>query len=142
MKPEARLNRPIVGSRQIEEQPAVTRLLLRGEQKQQKTLVPQRIYKVRGDTRKTDIFVNAGPNAPQLIRLVKHPFVLSVGIVRRVKNESRSVSKRPERVAYSLAKSLATEMAIKEPRPYPMTEHIRFQSRTLPSCAEWLRGKE
>ena len=144
--PRLRLQRTLPGERLHEIPEMADRLCGRGEWQDRKDPVPPREYTVRtGQVRASLRRVEAGPNAPKLIRLIQHPYALDTDRCRA--DASR---RRPERfqvhevvrVPFGLALRDALADGVRAPFPRPTKLHPQLvRPRRLP-LADWLRGRE
>jgi hypothetical protein len=85
--------------------------------------------------------VSAEPNAPLLKRIVKYPFVLDLGYMKRIKVsraklESRLIYKKDT----TLHDYFASDKRIRKMRP--MELYVKAQTPSIPALDEWLKGKE
>lgn len=94
--PRDRLRRPFPGERFLREDPSITAVFERAEEKEVRDLIPRRDLKTGREqtkTRSTRKLATAGPNAPSLIRLVRYPFRLQT-----VRGSKKRYYQRPEAV--------------------------------------------
>ena len=85
--------------------------------------------------------VSVEPNAPLLKRIVKHPFVLDIGYMQRIKVtraklESRLVYQKDT----TLQDYLRSDKRIRKMRPMDLYQKAEIPH--IPSLEEWLKGKE
>lgn len=136
-----RLSRRIVGATLLEEAALVTRTMERLEHEPRPTLVPDRLRQVRtGACKAAARTASAAPNAPQLFRLVRHPFALDV--VRPVRSKTGQ-TKRVVRERISLAElSQRTRVTRLPPREPAVEIGSRRPAPLLrPPVDRWLDGQ-
>jgi hypothetical protein len=115
-----RLSRRIVGASLLEEAALVTRTMDRLEHEPRPSLVPDRLRTVRtGACKNAARTATASPNAPQLFRLVRHPFALDV--VRPVRSKTGQ-TKRVVREHVSLADLSQRVRVTRMPTRQPVVE--------------------
>ena len=141
MRLQHRLKRRIIGerlhrARQIEE---------RAEERQAREgapiiELPERYSGMTFAVRPIRRRANPEPNAPQLIRLVRHPFVLDRGYFRRQKLTDFSLA-RAQRRPYREGFEAAMEKAQRPAFPKPTEARTRLQPRERVSVDVWLAGK-
>lgn len=135
-----RLERDIPGQRQHLVGPVAD---LAGERMERKGLDTREVWEpsVRtrsGDTRTSHVRVQAGPYAPQLIRLVRTPYVLSTAWARRQPyREPLQVGGRAKPDAGQQIRDALAE------RPAPSVPKVERERPALPPRRAWqLRGSE
>ena len=85
--------------------------------------------------------VSAEPNAPLLKRIIKYPFVLDIGYMKRLKImraklESRLIYERDT----TLQDYLRSDKRVRKMRP--MDLYQKAEVRQIPTLEEWLKGKK
>jgi len=103
-------------------------------------LVPDRQRELGFRTKESRVPVEARPNAPQLIRLVRHPYALSVQrLLNRLSFEHGRVDRsRPRFGAEHAAASGEIAVILREG---PVAVHDRLQPRPRLSAAAWLASR-
>ena len=141
MKGHHRLKRRIIGERLHR----VRTIEVRAEERRHRQgapqiEVPERYSGMTFSVRRIRRLATAEPNAPQLIRLVRHPFVLDRGYFSRRKITDFSLARaerRPYREGFEAGMAAAQRPAF----PKPTEVHIRPQPRPRPSAEQWLSGE-
>lgn len=142
--PRLRLQRQVPGE-SIQELPeTAARIGQRADWKERPSPLPDRQRGVRtGEVRATTRRVDPAPNAPQLIRLVQHPFALDT--VRSRKDPARS---RPVRIQVRDQERPRVHMLLREALadgrrlPFPSPTKVRQPAlrEPLPQVKDWLRS--
>jgi len=142
--PRLRLQRLLPGERIQELAETADRLGRRADWKDRPSPLPDRQRKTRtGEVRASSRRVDPSPNAPQLIRLVQHPFALDTVRPRKDPQRSRPVRiqvhdlERP-RVQLLLRDALAEGRRLPFPSPTKVREPRLRQPR--PRVMDWLRS--
>lgn len=134
------------GERQHQVPELAERACARGDWEERPSPVPARERKVRtGETRVNQRRVEPEPNAPQLIRLVQHPFALDT--TRCQPDPERG---RPQRVQvheqvrepFGGIMRRALEDGRRLPFPKPTDLHPQISRPARPALADWLLGRE
>jgi hypothetical protein len=137
----SRLDRPIVGARLHRGSSIVERAASRAAVRPPTVEIPDHTrdteVRIRANRRRAD----PHPNAPQLIRLNRNPFVLHKGFFERHKLTKLSLV-RPERRSVSEMVSEARGAYIKVALIRPVELHIRPAPRPRLSASAWLSGQE
>lgn len=136
MDPRHRLHRAILGDSVVVERPGTQRIAARAVVPEKKELVHKHREPMKISVRNTKIRVTPEPNAPQLIRIVKKPYVQETTRGKKVKLEKMELTKR-ERVLVGEELRLAREAVRKEERPRP-TVRTRVGDRPRPDLRGWL----
>lgn len=140
--PRLRLLRTLPGERQHQVPLLAERAGARADWPERPLPVPQRERAVRsGQVRASSRKVEAGPNAPQLIRLVQHPFVLETTRPRRDPERGRPARTHlselvREPIGQALRQGLAD--ARREPSTRPTSLHPDLRRPVRPGVAQWL----
>lgn len=137
-----RLSRRIVGATLLEEAALVTRTMDRLDKEPRPSLVPERLRAVRtGASKSTARTATAAPNAPQLFRLVRHPFALDV--VRPVRSKTGQ-TKRVVREQATLAELSQRTRVTRPPQRQPAVEIGSRRPLRLDriSVDAWLDGQQ
>lgn len=133
----SRLDRPIVGARLHRDSPIVERAASRSEVRPPTVEIPDHTrdteVRIRPNRRRAD----PHPNAPQLIRLNRHPFALHHGFFERHKLTTFSLV-RPDRRPVAEMVSEARDAYVKVALIRPVELHIRPSPRPRPSASAWL----
>ncbi|MEL6344065.1 MAG: hypothetical protein AAFV53_13180 [Myxococcota bacterium] len=140
MKTLYRLDRPIIGSRQLEPSPVAERARKRQVVKPSTVVLPDHLRPARGAVRAFRRQAEPGPNAPQLIRLNRNPFGMRQAPFSRAKTSEFSLV-RPERKMVGGIFRDALESGKRLPFPKPTDVHPRHQPRRRPSVNDWLLSK-
>lgn len=146
--PSTRLERLIVGDRFHADRPAVRRAMARGEGAERIMVLrdhpmlragkegAEAIGHTVRDSRKT---APAWSSAPQLIRVVKHPFALAKVAFSRAAAVDRRPEKREERVRLKVELAALHDEGL-QPFPKPSTLRYRVEARPRPRTAGWPTG--
>ena len=133
--PRQRLERLVMGDRFHAERPMVTRALSRGEGAERVMILRDHPMLRDGEAavghsvRDTKKIAPVWANAPQLIRVVKHPFALSKVAFSRAAAVDRRPEKREERVRLKVElASLHDEGR----QPFPMPSRLRYRVEARP----------
>ncbi|RME25677.1 MAG: hypothetical protein D6798_08425 [Deltaproteobacteria bacterium] len=143
--PRLRLFRHVVGARLHQVPEMVWRIEERTEWEDPQPLVPERDYSLRtGDTRPFRKTAEPRPNAPQLIRLIQHPFALRPG--RPVRDESKGRPARirvsdQQREPFGRALAGALEQGRRPRWPSATAVHPPHPRRERPSADAWLQER-
>ena len=134
------LKRPFVGERLHRERALLTRAEKREEIRPPTIELPDHGRPEWFGVRKASVRVEARPNAPQLIRLVRHPFTVTAAPFQRQALEQLSLA-RPERETVAAMVGAAREKVEREPLPRPTDVHPPLEQRSRPSAAAWLAAR-
>jgi hypothetical protein len=124
----------------MDEAGLVTRTLARLEEDERPALVPERERAVRtGAVKTSGRLASPSPNAPQLFRLVRHPFALDVtrpvrgpsGKQARVVREQQTLEQLSQRVRRTCVPPREAAVVVDGRRP---------ARAPRPSAAAWLEG--
>jgi hypothetical protein len=138
----SRLDRPIIGSRQLIARPIVERAEARSRVRAPIVVLPDHSRQTEVRIRPSSLRIDPAPNAPQLIRLNRNPFPLHRGTFERTRRTTFSLA-RPERlqVAEMIDEARAALVRIDSDfRPTPTSLHLRPEPRPRLSAAAWLDG--
>lgn len=142
-EPHERLGRPLVGQGLGRVRPGMVRLLERRDIEIKRLVELGAPREPRG-SKVRNLFPRSHPepNAPQLIRLLRHPFSLEKGYFRRQSGAQRGVELRPERRGFreEIEDILHTPRRVESMRPTDI--RTRLESRTRASIDEWLSVAE
>ena len=141
MDPRHRLNRPIIGerlhkSRRVEER-AAERASIQPPQLEVPDHSRELLRKIRPSRKRVD----PSPNAPQLIRLVRYPYVEDRGFFTRRKSSDFSL-KRFARRPYREGFEAGMEAAQRSSHPRPTSVHVRPTPRQRLPLRAWLGEEE
>ncbi len=140
--PRRRLLWRFPGERVQDERPGAERILKRGEWEERPSPLPDRQRATRtGQVRATSRRADPSPNAPQLIRLVQHPFVLDTVRARRDPSRARPVRlqvREQERPKVALILRDALQEGRRLPFPSPTEGRERVLRAPLPRVKDWL----
>ena len=120
----------------VVERPGARRIAARAVVPEKKELVHKHREPMKISVRNTKIRVTPEPNAPQLIRIVRKPYVQETTRGKKVKLEKMVLTKR-ERVIVGEELRLARDAARMEVRPRP-TSRTRVGDRPRPDLHGWL----
>ena len=142
MKGQHRLKRRIIGERLHRVRPVEERAEERRHREGPPQIeVPERYNGMTFAVRKIRRMANPEPNAPQLVRLVRHPFALDRGYFSRRKVTDFDLA-RAERRPYREGFEAGMEAAQRRPLLQRPTEvHIRPEPRVRLSIEQWLRSE-
>ena len=140
--PYERLNRPMVGQGLGRVRPAMCRVLDRKDREIKRIVefsTPRELR--RHGVRTLRVSVEAGPNTPLLIRLLRRPFTMSGTSFRVQTMPSRVKESRPERDSFrrEIEEALRTPRRIRSLRPTEF--RIKLQPRHRSSLEEWLSSE-
>ena len=143
--PSPRLERPILGDRFHAERPSVRRAMGRSEGSERVMVLREHPmlragkegaeligHSVRDTTKTAPSWVNA----PQLIRVVKHPFALAKVAFGRAAAINRRPEKRDERVRLKVELASLHDEGL-QPFPKPSKLRYRVEARPRPRTAGW-----
>ena len=128
------------GERVIEPRPVVTRLAARDRDIARKDPVSQHREPVTYKTRRLQPRVEAEPNAPQLIRLVRTPFELEKGYFKRISMGERAKLEPRERLNVAAELQQAREAGRRVPFPKPTECHPPITRPARLPLDRWLLG--
>lgn len=137
MDPRTRLQRPVLGDTVVVERPGALRIAARSVVVEKKELIKPHKEPRAFAVRVTRVRVTPGPNAPQLIRVVRKPYQLDVARGKRVPLEQMALVKR-ERMNVTAELRIGLGQLVGPPaRPRP-TERPRAGDRPRPDLSGWL----
>jgi hypothetical protein len=141
--PHDRLDRSLVGQGLGRVRPGMVRLLGRREFEIKRLVEVSTPREPRG-SKVRNLYPSSqpAPNAPQLIRLLRHPFALEKGYFQRQSAPLRGAELRPERRGFreEVEDILHSSRRVESIRPTEI--RTRLESRTRPSIDEWLSVME
>jgi hypothetical protein len=138
-----RLNRPLLGQGMGRVRSHMTRLLSRREREVKRIVDIPSPREPRGSSvRMLRARTEAAPNAPQLIRILRHPYRLDLGYFKRRRAESRGMVIREARQGFrlELEKLLHSPKRVEVFRP--VQTRPRLTHRLRPSIDAWLATSE
>ncbi len=136
MDPRYRLQRVFLGESVVVERPGALRIAARAVVPETRELVRKHREPLKIEVRATKLRVTPGPNAPQLIRIVRKPYTLDAVRGKKVKLDKMVLEKR-ERVQVGEELRLAREEVKKVERPHP-ARRPRVGDRPRPDLHGWL----
>lgn len=140
-EPMRRFSRRVAGE-SLERGPTVSdRLLSRKERDHGPSIeLPERTDVSWDQRRKSKRTVNAGPNAPLLIRLVRYPYSMSgASMVHHPRTKRESL---PEREAFGAIARRFAEAWAKPGVHQPARGRLRPQSPARPQSVPWINQQE
>lgn len=140
--PRHRLYRPVLGERALEARPVVLRVAARDRDIQRRDPVSQHKEPIVYKTRRLHPRVEAEPNAPQLIRLVRTPFQLDRSYPKRVSSGDRARLEKRERINVAATVSKLRAGNRREPFPKPTDCHPPITRPARLPLSAWLGGDE
>jgi hypothetical protein len=135
--PRARLQQPVLGGSLVPERAFARRVFARGEWEDRKDPVSSHREPVEHKLRDSKLRVEAGPNAPQLMRVWRHPFQLGVTAMVRAPGGDRARVEPRERLDFSEAFAALRE---KEDRSFPKATGYRPRLEPRPRLRTVLGG--
>ena len=142
-EPHDRLGRSLVGQGLGRVRPGMVRLLERRDLEIKRLVEIGTPREARGSkVRNLYPRTHPEPNAPQLIRLLRHPFALDKGYFQRQSGTPRGAQLRPARRGFreEIEDILHTPRRVESIRPTDI--RTRLESRTRASIDEWLSVTE
>jgi hypothetical protein len=141
--PHDRLERPLLGQGLGRVRPEMVKLFQRRKRESRRLVQVSEPRKHRGsEVRSLSPQIEATPNAPQLIRLIRHPYRLDQGTFVRAKACDRGMVWREARASYRLV----LEETLHAPRRVagfrPMRERKKLDGRIRPSIDIWISQRE
>lgn len=124
-----------------EEPEYVGRLMGRAVVEQRKDPVAKHREPVEYKVRRRRVRLEAGPNAPQLMRVWRNPYEQELDYFRRRRSGERARPAKRERI--NVAATLRSARRQERPKfPKPTDCHPPLMSRPRPSAAAWLGSSE
>ncbi|MGB0637957.1 MAG: hypothetical protein ACPGTU_01410 [Myxococcota bacterium] len=142
MDPRHRLNRTIIGESMLVPRAAEKRLQRVEVVKPRKVKIREAKSLPEHKVRETRNVVEAGPNSPKLIRLVRHPYTQEVTRPQARKSGRQSHRMDWERTSYVTEFSAAMAESRRVQWPKVTREGKLLQARQRLSAEEWLREGE
>ena len=147
MDPRTRLNRPVVGDRVHRARDVVDRVgkRLDAEGARKELIEPHAFYPyakgARGGTRGSQSRIRIDHYAPQLVRLVRHPYTERGTRMKKLEGTARTREQPVARERYraELESMLSIDRSVEVLRPTSL--HPRLEPRPRPSVAGWLGGQ-
>ena len=128
----------MLGDRVHAERPFVGRLMGRAKEVERRELLKTHREPVSFSVRASRDIVNPGAHAPQLIRLVRHPYPMEPVSWKRLADSDRRPPERPERELFQSALRAAVEDGRRLPFPRPTESHPPLPTRSRPDLQAWL----
>lgn len=85
--------------------------------------------------------VEAGPNSPLLVRLIRHPYALDTVGFKHQSLPARGVTLREARRGYREELETALRAPRLEPWARPTDCRFRWEPRTRPTVSDWLKNE-
>lgn len=120
----------------VVERPRLLQMAARATVEEKKELVGKHREPFKLTLRNTKLRVTPGPNAPQLIRVVKKPFVLTAVRMQKqplIKLKLEKVARQPYH--QEIVAALQETVRVARPRP---TARLRAGDRPRPDLSAWL----
>ena len=136
--PRSRLHRHVLGETLHQQRPVVEQVAARDRDISRPDPVSQHREPVEYRIKKRYPPVQAEPNAPQLIRLVRTPFALDKGYFKRVDGGERAKVEKRERMNVGAELLKAREAGRRVPFPKPTDAHPRIARPARPSLDDYL----